>query len=686
MSIIASRMRQDRLTQRLRLLASNLGKTDRILSGRGDVKVKVVQNERAKKIPGWNDGQTIFLNANAMPDLTKKSALVSMLGLNYHEMAHILFSPRQYKSVLPAQWHLAYNILEDQRIETLFTATYKPAGKMFVQLFLDILMEDQSQWPGIFIMSYGRGFLPKEIRDEFERRFVLPRRRKEAKRLINEYLGFTQDDFYNRSNVVQGVIEQFAKLLQDVRTAMRGNVPENECGGDNPSEGVPDRKQEQEASESASQSREEEEETGEDQSDFWPDEEEDDEENGEDGEPSSSSEEGEDSDSESEDDDSDDEGSSSGEPGEDGDDEEFSDGDSDSGDNDDEDEISGDGNGDGDSEGDDSDGSDDDEGREIEDTSASDEDSEEPQSGNSSDTAEYDDEELESLLEEAKEVAEYDEDVQRETQQASDAMNDISSIDVIDFDGYPHRAETPSSDMVSAFEFVVREFRKLYAEVEPGWMYGSDTGRLNVTRAMSNPEDYDDMFDEWDEGREHDTGLEVVISVDLSSSMSNGNNHAKASQALWVIKRALDDVGAKTTVLGFHESTFGLYDRDHSAEISTWPLFNKLGGSTRPTHSMHLGRRVLTQTDMPNRLFIIITDGGWQIGNSETGQMNEDPYSVYREIPAKRMYIQIGGSLWSNSEAKDTSDVVVNVSNPMDMVPAIEAVIAQMLRDAASRR
>ena len=108
---------------RLNALCRVYEQADRVLSG-DPVIVKVVPDGPA---PAWSDGASISINASQIEDMDLET-LTQVNGLNYHELAHHLYTPRRgtdlMKWVLDNNYMQAFNMLEDQRIETLLVARY----------------------------------------------------------------------------------------------------------------------------------------------------------------------------------------------------------------------------------------------------------------------------------------------------------------------------------------------------------------------------------------------------------------------------------------------------------------------------------------------------------------------------------------------------------------------------------
>lgn len=135
----------DRYTMRLRLLSSVFNKIDRIMLMDRKVGVNFVHEPTNHK-PGWSLYPNIFINAAQFQNLGNPRTLVQLLGLNYHELGHLMFTPRNTGSWIGTDLHRAWNILEDQRMESFFTAQYQPAGKYFTEMVVRFMVDDEATW------------------------------------------------------------------------------------------------------------------------------------------------------------------------------------------------------------------------------------------------------------------------------------------------------------------------------------------------------------------------------------------------------------------------------------------------------------------------------------------------------------------------------------------------------------
>ena len=99
----------------LQSVSAVYSKADSIIVG-DNVSVSV-DSEGKIDTPAYNDGREVIFNASLLESLDDET-ITSLHGFNYHEVAHLLFSPRQGSEL--GQWirennmRRAYNILEDK--------------------------------------------------------------------------------------------------------------------------------------------------------------------------------------------------------------------------------------------------------------------------------------------------------------------------------------------------------------------------------------------------------------------------------------------------------------------------------------------------------------------------------------------------------------------------------------------
>jgi hypothetical protein len=229
---------EDRKLEGLRFV---MQKVVRILSGQ-DIKV-IVESNGSIPAPGWTDGRNISLNSSwLLPklrgDVTYGAGFLNVVaaikGLVYHELSHIFYSPTDNtlinRRVRDEGLWWAYNALEDQRIESLFTNVYEPAGVYFTRTVAEWISTTPEALKTSFMLLYGRRYLPVDLRLNAERAFTnahansfllngRPITADYVKGIINEYLtlpGFTKNPDGETTNRIMELIRAYAGIVQDL--------------------------------------------------------------------------------------------------------------------------------------------------------------------------------------------------------------------------------------------------------------------------------------------------------------------------------------------------------------------------------------------------------------------------------------------------------------------------------------
>jgi len=665
---------EDVLRTRLEGLRRSLELTDRVLSGR-DVTLKFDLSPFASE-PASSLGNKITVNVGTIKNLGSSSALVSILGLNYHEVAHVRYgvNPASLQSSLGKKAHTrfleAYRIIEEARIETLLSTKYEKMKKYFAYPVVEFFVKNPNSWKTAFLYLHGRRYLPRKIRDTFRNIFE-ERHGKDATEafadLIDQYRVLSFRRAQGRIDAAK-IINNFAELL-DLENFPHQETHDSERSKDGRSVPAEDTEADAEEAKEQTQQQDEKEEQGEDGSDF--DEPEEEPEDDEDQEDESEEEEGEEDDGDTSDaDDSDDvsddgtgdladddeaEDQGSDDPGdEEPEDEPGEEGESDgSGDGEDheEDPPSGDGErGDGDSAGSndadaESDGGggssrEDSDGLPEEDSSSAD--------GSGVGSGDRANDPGEFVIEDAEELAEAmgeilagvldSDEVQQDIENCKGAMDDAASLSSL-LDRHPmsdaKNLLPVTSEMLREADRLQEPLRQLWAMMEPGWEYGlSEGARIDMNRAVlaRDADDYDSIYVDWNEGQQDNAGLEVVVLADESSSMGgivpnpgenlndvpyearwDGSRRTRGqvvSKNVWELQYALQEIDAVVTVLTFSYNSRTLYDRNDRVTTKGYANLVPSGG-TNPVEAIKEARRILTMSEMKNKMLVVISDGEW---------------------------------------------------------------------------
>jgi len=186
-----------------------LTKVDKIITGNDKIDIKksntsVASADVKKKIIYLNENQ-IYKSHDPILNLSLHK------GLNYHEVAHLLYTRvSMNKTIYTSQ----LNILEDLKIENLFAQKYLKAKKYFKN---NILKLADLNVPEVYLGIYGRrNFLDpiivKGFAKKFEEKFGAEKRTK-AEEIIDEY-------------ITNHVLERSYKLAEDLYYLLRHDDPD----------------------------------------------------------------------------------------------------------------------------------------------------------------------------------------------------------------------------------------------------------------------------------------------------------------------------------------------------------------------------------------------------------------------------------------------------------------------------
>lgn len=198
---------------RLDSIGNTYEKADKIITG-DDITVTVVNNPEMTT-PATNNGREITFNADLIKELDTES-IVSLNGVNYHELAHLLFSPRagsalgQY--VTKGNMKRAFNMLEEARIETLLVAKY-PATRPFLEANVLEYVLKADDIADNFPMVTGRRFIDLETRQMIADSFVQKYGEQIANEIysiVNEYRSLSFPKDFTRG---MELIEQYTGLV-----------------------------------------------------------------------------------------------------------------------------------------------------------------------------------------------------------------------------------------------------------------------------------------------------------------------------------------------------------------------------------------------------------------------------------------------------------------------------------------
>ncbi len=560
--------------------------------------------------------------------------LAQIRGLNLHELAHILYSPRKGSVVWnevtkldkeiatdPNLFHLkatinafkVWNLLEDLRIESLFASKYRNSIPYLHRTIVEILLGNDDQGGTqpdnakfFHLWLYGRRYLPSDLRNDAREYFIkenqiTPDDLAEWENIIDEYRSFV---FPKDGRKVTELIKAFILLWNKYFPTM--TFPDSGTGGTGTG-GHGERRhgnadtQEQKDSQDRREEVEQE----------WED---------------------------SEDDDSDDEdnGTQSGDRPEDSDEEDEDDSDSDSDD---------DSDGDSDEDGDSNSKSDSDKGKNDNDSSGNeDSPSKEGADGNSKRNSDDDlpnqkakaESALLKSLEDslAGSAEQVQEDLTETLKQVLHRAEKLKTDILFKNVEAPELRVAPTPRFKAISNALNTALRQLRSDNEAVWERGVPTGRLNTNLAMdSEAQDSDiDVFDRWNDNGDDAPKVELVILLDQSGSMSTAipteqssgyySVMAEASASVWAIKLACQQNEIPCTVIGYSDpkQTAILYRAEDRVNNTVGIYSHK--NYTDPSVALKVAHTIFSASDADNKILVSISDGEWSISMKEVKTIN----------------------------------------------------------------
>lgn len=165
---------EEKEKRRQRAICAVLQKTNRILLGSTKLSVDPVSDP--DMAPGWTTGAEIFINFGHILGHSDEEML-AMWGLNYHELAHVMLTPRVRgklrEMVRNPQFRTALNLAEDWRIETQFASLFEAADRYFQCTFKTLILNaPPDKEIEIYPLAAGRAYLSPVDRERWRREFV----------------------------------------------------------------------------------------------------------------------------------------------------------------------------------------------------------------------------------------------------------------------------------------------------------------------------------------------------------------------------------------------------------------------------------------------------------------------------------------------------------------------------------
>lgn len=624
----------------------------------------------------WTDGETIRFSIEQLQlglrDMEDED-VIYINGLNYHELAHHLFTPRKDTNL--GRWAVqegpnkfsVYNMLEDQRIERLLIAMYPSVRPFLHNIVLRFVLGLKGRGASAdlsdaFPLMHGRRYIPEDIRNACRDQFRHQEDVQQLGALIDEYIMLVFPDPNN---------EQRAKeIVEEVLAILRNHIPPSVFGHSSDNTGVPEGGKTEKAAQEEAQ----------DWAQWYEqqDEEEDEDEEGEGGSGKS--------DKKS---DSDKKGKGKGKGEKDKSDSDSDDADSGGGSGKGDKGKEGDAGGTGDGADSDSDGSG--QGSGQSDTPSDSQGAEKGGQGEGSDEGQgLGAGSTGSSMRAARRRDRYKDaqDVRNKMRKSIKAIGGSTAVkqEIADKRRYfsvddggvlalpvsPYGDQQVDATMRLVSSRFAEEVERLRADTDPGWNRNQPSGRINMKAAMSGVTDPDVLFDQWDADKMDATRIASAICLDSSGSMAGAMD--LACQVSWVIKHAIEKVDGVCMLAQYDTTAAAVYSADEKADIAYYRGV-EAGGGTMVAPALIAVEAAMQRRTESNKMIWILTDGDFSDAGWAQGK--------FPQLRAQGMTVVlfgIGAAAYKVQGYESVVDHAIGLDTLDDMVPAVRAIVMDLLR------
>ena len=240
--------------------------------------------------------------------------------------------------------------------------------------------------------------------------------------------------------------------------------------------------------------------------------------------------------------------------------------------------------------------------------------------------------------------------------------------------GEPEQAEIVSSRLFA------QELERLRIDSDPAWITEKPTGKLNVQRAMNaDINDINKLFNRWEMGND-DYDIEACILMDRSGSMYN--QIGAVCRSAWAIKRAIEKINGKVSVMTFSDTSRTLYSATELAKATEIRMVESAGG-TDPNYALAETERIMSLSTAKTKLMFILTDGMFNSGENDLIIKKLKDRGVYTSI------VFLGNDKYVEQLAKQPEQIeqirhgahdLQFIGNPSDLVKVAKGVVRHNIK------
>jgi hypothetical protein len=290
-------------------------------------------------------------------------------------------------------------------------------------------------------------------------------------------------------------------------------------------------------------------------------------------------------------------------------------------------------------------------------------------------------EQSEALIKKAQEVAERakaDKQLQQKVRDTVGAIARDNSTKSILGQSRFTRAE-PEQREVTASRLFAQELERLRIDCDPLWIQDKPTGKLNVAKAMNaDINDINKLFNRWEMGND-DYNIEACILMDRSGSM--WSEMGAVCRSAWAIKRAIEKINGRVSVMTFSDTSRTLIDGNTKAKANEVLMVESAGG-TDPDFALKESERIMGLSTAKTKLVFILTDGVFNNGADKSIKALRDN-GVFTSI------VFLGNSDWLDKIKDDPQQIaslqhgandLQFIGNPNDLVKVAKGVVRHNIK------
>ena len=144
------------------------------------------------------------------------------------------------------------------------------------------------------------------------------------------------------------------------------------------------------------------------------------------------------------------------------------------------------------------------------------------------------------------------------------------------------------------------------------------------------------------------------------------------SRAGWVIKRALEKIDGRVTILSYNHHSKVLYDGDEKAK-SDYKAIDCSGG-TNPLFALIETERIMKASNKPTKLVIMLTDGGFYEGDEIIERLND--------MGTTTVMVFLGEPHFPIESISHGAQIFRAIANPQGLVKVAKDIVRKRLRSS----